>query len=117
MLKGSEKMNCRKCGGKLKKFKVEVEDSDLPSEGFECVKCGELFFDEEKSKAVVANLKRKELLSDLPALSVKQKIVKLSKDRIGFYFNKDIARCADLKPGEEIEVRLLDKKRILVEVE
>ncbi|HIH21371.1 MAG: hypothetical protein J4478_00535 [Candidatus Diapherotrites archaeon] len=110
-------MKCKKCGGRLKKFKVEVEGSDLHSEGFECVKCGELFFDEEKSRKVVADLRKREFLEELPALSIKQKVVKLSKDRLGFYFNKDIARCVNLKPGGEIEVRLLDKKRILVEVE
>ncbi|MFH1587395.1 MAG: hypothetical protein ABID38_06055 [Candidatus Diapherotrites archaeon] len=110
-------MKYEKCGGNLKKFKVDVEDSDLPSEGFECTKCGELFFDEEKSKKVVEDLKRKEILKELPALSIKQKIVKLSKDRLGFYLNKDIARCTGLKAGEEIEVSLLDKKRILVKVE
>ena len=110
-------MNCEKCDGSLKKFKVEVEDSDLSSEGFECVKCGELFFNKEKGKEIVADLKRKEMLEELPVLSIKQKIIKLSKDRIGFYFNKDIVRCAGLKAGEPVEVRLLDKKRILVEVE
>jgi hypothetical protein len=117
MLKGWIKMNCKKCGGKLKKFKVEVEDSDLGSEGFECVKCGELFFDEEKSKKIVNDLKRKEFLKELPALSIKQKVIKLSKDRLGFYFNKDIIRCTNLKAGEPVEVRLLDKKHILVEVQ
>lgn len=109
-------MNCKKCGGKLESFRVKVEDSDLPSEGFECNKCGELFFDEKKGKAVVEELRRKELLGELPVLSIKQKIIKLSKDRIGFYFDKDIARCAELKAGEPIEVRLLDKKTILLEV-
>jgi hypothetical protein len=109
-------MKCKKCGGGVEKFAVKVEDSDLPSRGFECKKCGELFFDEKKSKAIVAHLKKKELLGDLPALSIRQKIIKLSKNRLGFYFNKDIARCAKLKAGEPIEVRLLDKKRIMVEI-
>lgn len=109
-------MKCKKCGGRLARFKVDVEDSDLPSEGFECRKCGELLFDEEKSRAVVENLKKKELLRELPVLSIKQKVIKLSKNRLGFYFNKDIARCTNLKGGEPIEVRVLDKKRILVEM-
>lgn len=110
-------MKCKKCGGTLERFALEVEDSDLPSEGFECRKCGELFFDERKSKEVVEDLKRKELLNELPALSIKQKVIKLSKNRLGFYFNKDIARCAKLKAGEPIEVRLLNKKKILLEIE
>jgi len=109
-------MKCKKCGGSLKMFEVEVEDSDLGSTGFECNKCGELYFDGEKSRAVVEELKIKEPLKELPALSIRQKIIKLSKNRLGFYFNKDIARSAKLKAGEPIEVRLLDKKKILVEV-
>ncbi len=110
-------MDCKKCGGKLERFAVEVEDSDLPSEGFECKKCGELFFDEKKSKAIAEDLKKKESFKELPALSIRQKVIKLSKNRLGFYFNKDLARCAKLKAGEPIEVSLLDKKRILIEVE
>lgn len=110
-------MKCKKCGGSLERFAIDVEDSDLGSEGSECKKCGELFFDEKKGEAVVKDLKRKELFNELPALSIRQKIIKLSKDRIGFYFSKDLARCAELKAGEPIEVSLLDKKRILIEVE
>ena len=109
-------MKCKKCGGPLEKFAVEVEDSDLGSGGFECKKCGELFFDEKKGRVIVEELKRKELLRELPALSIRQKIIKLSKNGLGFYFNKDLTRSAKLKAGEPIEVRLLDKKRILVEV-
>ena len=110
-------MKCKKCGGVLKEFNIEVEGSGLHSEGFECTKCGELFFESEKGREIVEDLRQREFLKELPALSIKQKVVKLSKDRLGFYFNKDIARCVNLKPGEEIQVRLLDKKRILIEVD
>ena len=109
-------MKCKKCGGTLKRFAVKAENSDLGSEGFECKQCGELLFDEKKSKAIDEDHKRKDLCQELPALSIRQKVIKLSKNRLGFYFNKDIARCAKLKAGEPIEVRLLDKKRIMVEV-
>lgn len=109
-------MKCKKCGGSLKMFNVEVEGSGLHSKGFECTKCGELFFEREKGREIVEDLRQKEFLKELPALSIKQKVVKLSKDRLGFYFNKDIVRCVNLKHGEEIQVRLLDKKRILIEV-
>lgn len=47
---------CKKCSGKLTKFKVDVEGSDLHSEGYECKKCGELFFDKEKSERLVEEL-------------------------------------------------------------
>jgi len=57
-------MKCKKCGGTLERFTVEVEDSNLGSEGFECKKCGELLFDKKKSEAVVEDL-RKKLLKDI----------------------------------------------------
>lgn len=82
----------------------------------EMQKMRRVFFDEKKSRVVVEDLKRKELLKELPALSIRQKIIKLSKNRLGFYFNKDLARSAKLKAGEPIEVSLLNKKIILVEV-
>jgi len=103
-------MKCKKCGGKPNKFRVEVEGTHLPGKGYECGKCGNILFDKEKGRAIVEDLKKKEL----PALQIKQKVVKLSKDRLGFYFNKDIARCAALKPGAELRVSLLDKKHLLL---
>lgn len=45
-----------------------------------------VFFDEKKSRVVAEDLKRKEL----PALSIRQKIIKLSKNRLGFYFNNGV---------------------------
>ena len=46
---------------------------------------------------------------------MKQRIVKLSQDRLGMYINKDVARSLNLKGGEEIYISLPDKKHLLVE--
>ena len=35
-------------------------------------------------------------------LKIRQKIVKLSQDRLGIYFNNNVVRSLDLKKGEEI---------------
>jgi hypothetical protein len=49
-------------------------------------------------------------------LKIKQKIVKLSQDRLGIYFNKNIVRSLNLKKGEEIYLSVPDKKHIVIEV-
>lgn len=106
---------CKKCKGKLKSFDVEVEDADLPTVGQECAKCGELYFDEIKSRAVVESLRKKEQeVEEPPVFGIRQKVIKLSKGRVGLYLSKDVARSTVFKPGKEIELKVLDKKRILV---
>jgi hypothetical protein len=109
-------MNCKDCGGKLKKVHVKVEGTDVASECTECANCGNLSFDQKAGRAVVGDLRKKEFLKEFPALSIRQRVVKLSKDRLGFYFSKDVIRCAKIKAGCSVDVRLLDKKHILLEV-
>ena len=47
---------------------------------------------------------------------IKQKIIKLSKDRLGIYLNSDIARCLHLESGQEIYASVPDKKTIVLTV-
>jgi hypothetical protein len=49
-------------------------------------------------------------------LNIKQKIVKLSQDRLGIYFNKNVVRSLHLKKGEDIFVSVPDKKHIVLEI-
>ena len=49
-------------------------------------------------------------------LKIKQKIVKLSQDRLGMYFNNHIVRSLNLKKGEEIYASVPDKKHIILEL-
>ena len=63
----------------------------------------------ESSKKVIEELR------DSP-LKIKQKVVKLSQDRLGMYFNKHIIRSLNIKKGESIYVSVPDKKHILIEV-
>ena len=98
---------CVKCKGKLNAFKVEVEDADLPTMGYECAKCGELFFNGEKSRLLVENLKKKEAaLKNPPEFGLQRKIIKLSKDRLGIYLSKDLTRSTAFKAGQEIELKI-----------
>ena len=80
---------CNKCNGNLEKLEVHVEDTDKTTTGWKCKDCGEYYFDQAESKAIYEDLSQKET----PALNIKQKIVKLSKDRLGIYLNKDVIRC------------------------
>jgi hypothetical protein len=57
-----------------------------------------------------------EKLKESP-LRIKQKVIKLSQDRLGMYFNRDIVRTLDLKPGEDIYVSVPNKKQFVVDVE
>ncbi len=66
-------------------------------------------FDGNSSKKVITELQDS-------ALKIRQKIIKLSQDRLGMYINKDIARSLNLKGGEEVSVSLPDKHHILIEI-
>lgn len=104
-------MHCPKCNAMLKKRKVSIEGARQKVLSYQCSNsdCIYFTFEEESSKKVVAELKAKET-----PLKIKQKIIKLSKDRIGTYFNSNIVRSLDLKPGEDIYVSVPDKKHIII---
>ena len=62
---------------------------------------------------VVGELKIKE---ESP-LKIRQKIIKLSRDRVGLYFNQDVIRSINLKAGKEVYVSVPDKKHIVIKLE
>ncbi len=49
-------------------------------------------------------------------LKISQKVVKLSKDRLGLYLNRDIVRSLGLKGGQEILVSVPEKGTIVFQV-
>jgi hypothetical protein len=63
-------------------------------------------------------LKKVKVLHELreTPLRIKQKIVKLSADRLGMYFSKHIVRSLDMKKGEDIYISVPDKKHIIIEI-
>jgi transposase-like protein len=101
-------MNCPNCKSELRKVLVSISGAKNKAVSYQCPNCDYYEFEQSSSKKVVAELRS--------ALQIKQKIVKLSQDRLGMYINKDIARCLDLKGGEEILVSLPDKKHIVIEI-
>ena len=104
-----QKMKCPNCNAKLKKVRVEVEDAKTKAVSYQCPNCDYLTFEPKSSIQILREIKERE-----SALNVKQKVIKLSKDRLGIYFNKDIIRSLNLTPGEEVFISVPDKKRIVL---
>ena len=102
-------MKCPKCRSKLKKIEVNVAGAKTKAISYQCPKCDYFEFEPESSKKVVSELKEN-------PLKIRHKIVKLSKDRLGIYFNSNIIRSLNLKKGEEIYLSVPDKKHILLEI-
>lgn len=95
----------------MKKIKVEVEGAKNKVNSYQCLKCGFFEFEKDSSKKVIGELKEKEC-----TLNIKQKIIKLSKDRLGIYINSDIARCLDLKSGQNVYTSVPDKRTIVLTI-
>ena len=95
----------------MEKVVVEVEGAENKAVSYQCG-CGYVEFEKESAAKVVKELKLKE-----SPLKIKQKIVKLSGNRLGFYFNQNIVRSLNLKAGEEVYLSVPDKKHIVLKLE
>ena len=104
-------MECPKCKFRLKRIGVDIEGARNKAISYQCLKCGYFNFESMSAERVIKELKIKET-----PLLIQQKIIKLSKGRIGMYFNRDIARSLNLKGGEQILIAVPDKKRIVVNI-
>jgi|TARA_B100001971_G_C18226504_1_gene560840 predicted nucleic-acid-binding Zn-ribbon protein len=104
-------MQCPKCNAKMNEVKVKIQDADSPVTSYQCGKCGYFDFEEKSINKAISEIKVKEA-----PLKIKQKIIKLSHDRLGMYINRDIARSLNLKGGEEVYVSVPDKKHLVVDV-
>ena len=102
-------MNCPECDSNLKKVEVKVHGAKQKAVSYQCPKCDYFEFEPESSKKVVEELRE-------TPLKIKQKIVKLSQDRLGMYFNSHIVRSLNLRKGEDIYASVPDKKHILLEI-
>ena len=106
-----EKMKCPKCESKLIKDEVSVENAEQKAASYQCQKCDYFEFEQESAAKVVKELKMKE-----SPLKIKQKIVKISKDRLGIYFNKNVVESLELEAGENIFVSVPDRKHIVLKL-
>ena len=92
----------------MEKVMVEIEGAENKVTSYQCPS-GHVEFEKKSAARVVKELKLKE-----SPLKIKQKIVKLSSNRLGFYFNQNIVRSLNLKAGEEVYISVPDKKRIII---
>src|SRR3989344_7010580 len=106
-----QKMNCPKCNHKLKKIKVNIEDANTKAISYQCSNCDYFTFEPKSAVQVVREIKEKE-----SPINIKQKLIKLSKDRLGVYLNKDIIRSLNLKSGNDVYISVPDKKRIVLKI-
>jgi|SRR3989344_5286943 len=111
MLKNSEveNMKCPNCDLLLEKVEVSIRGASNKAASYQCPKCDYFEFEQESSKKVIEELRE-------TPLKIRQKIVKLSQDRLGIYFNNNIVRSLNIKKGEYIFLSVPDKKHILIEL-
>ena len=104
-------MKCPKCDTQMKEVKVKIQDAISPVTSYQCGKCGYFDFEDKSMNKAIEEIKAKE-----STLMIKQKIIKLSHNRLGMYINRDVARSLNLKGGEEVYVSVPDKSHIVVNV-
>ena len=102
-------MRCPKCDSELRKVQVSVHGAKSKAISHQCPKCDYFEFEPNSSKKVVEELRE-------TPLKMKQKIVKLSGERLGIYFNNHVVNSLGMKKGENIYVSVPDKKHIVLEL-
>lgn len=103
-------MKCPNCQVEMKSVLVSVYGAKNKVLSFQCPKCDYFEFEPKSSGKVISELRE-------TPLKIKQKVVKLSQDRLGIYFNNNIVRSLDIQKGEEIYLSVPDKKHILIELQ
>ena len=104
-------MKCPKCNSSIRKVELNIDGAEQKAISYQCTKCDYFEFEEKSAAKVVKELKSRE-----SPLKIKQKIIKLSQDRLGMYFNKNIVESLELKAGEEILVSVPDKDHIILRI-
>ncbi len=96
----------------MRKVKVNIQDAESPVTSYQCSKCGYFDFEKKSINKAIADIAAKEA-----PLTIKQKIIKLSKDRLGMYFNRDVCRSLEMKAGSNVYVSVPDKEHIVLRIE
>ena len=100
-------MKCPECNSDLRMIEVGAWGAKKKAVSYQCPSCDYYEFEGESSKKLLEELRK-------TPLKIRQKIIKLSHDRLGMYFTKDMVRSLNLKGGESIDVSLPDKKHIVI---
>ena len=102
-------MRCQKCNSELRKVEVKVQGAKSKAISYQCPDCDYFEFEPISSQKVVQELRE-------TPLKIRQKVVKLSQERLGIYFNSHVVRSLNLKKGEELYISVPDKKHIVLEL-
>lgn len=105
-------MKCPRCNSGLKRKKVEIEGAMNKALSYQCLTCGYVEFEKDSSAKVIEELKKRET-----PLKIRQKIIKLSQNRLGIYLNQNIVRSLNIRAGEEVFISVPDKKHIVLNLE
>jgi len=92
----------------MKKVNVKVAGATSQATSYQCPSCDHFEFEQISSRKVLEELRES-------PLKIRQKVVKLSQDRLGIYFNSNVVRSFKLKKGEELYLSIPDEKHILLE--
>ncbi|MBI2598363.1 MAG: hypothetical protein HYW50_04155 [Candidatus Diapherotrites archaeon] len=103
-------MKCPNCSANLKRVEVKVQGASIKAISYQCQNCDYFEFEPVSSKKVIEELRE-------TPLKIKQKIIKLSKNRLGMYFSNHVTRSLDLRKGEDLYVSVPDKNHIILELE
>jgi transposase-like protein len=103
-------MKCPHCRAELRKVEVKVSGARQKATSYQCPKCDYFEFEKKSAQKVISELRES-------PLKIRQRVVKLSQDRLGIYFNSNVVRSLGIKKGEEIYVSVPDDRHILIELE
>lgn len=114
---------CPICGGEVKETKTELSlfggKIKYSAAGYECLKCKEVFIDEEESKKIdswVNESSIRKLVDTLREHEFKlRRKVGYSGRTLIVRIPKDIERIIPLDEGEEVEIYPEGKNRIIIE--
>ena len=102
-------MNCPNCSKQLKKVKVNIAGAKTKAVSLQCSSCDYFSFEKDSSEKIL-----KELRSPL---RIRQKVIKLSGDRLGIYFSNDVVRSLGIEKGEYLYLSAPDENHIVLERE
>lgn len=102
-------MKCPECNAELRKVEVKVRGAKSKVISYQCPNGDYFEFEPLSSQKVIHELRES-------PLKIKQKIIKLSQERLGIYFNSHMVRSLNLRKGGELYVSAPDEKHIVLEL-
>ncbi|MFH1722845.1 MAG: YgiT-type zinc finger protein [Candidatus Altiarchaeota archaeon] len=106
------------CGAATEKIKTRLKlfDGDITIEGvdaFYCPKCKEEILSSDQVEA--AQKKYEKILPDFDAYSMRKKVTKVGNS-LTIPISRELADYMHLTKGEEVQITVKNKKRIIIDV-